>query len=109
MRADTARLRQVLTNLVVNAAKFAPRDTPIRINARSVDGSVVIEVEDEGPGIPEDKREVVFEKFKRLERGGSGIGLGLFISRALMRSMGGDLTVVSGPGASLRCHLQTGA
>ena len=103
--ADTARLRQVLTNLVVNAAKFAPKGTPITIKVFSDGPGVKIDVNDQGPGIPEDKREVVFEKFKRLERGGSGIGLGLFISRALMRSMNGRLTVEEGPGASLRCHL----
>ena len=104
---DLARLRQVLTNLVVNAAKFAPKETPITISARLEGDGVSIDVADQGPGIPEDKREVVFEKFKRLERGGSGIGLGLFISRALMRSMGGGLSVQGGPGASLRCRLRT--
>ena len=104
---DIPRFRQVLTNLIVNAAKFAPKETPIKISARIDEGGVVIEVADEGPGIPAEKREVVFEKFKRLERGGSGIGLGLFISRALMRSMGGGLSAEDGPGASLRCRLQT--
>ena len=104
---DLARLRQVLTNLVVNAAKFAPKETPITISARREGDAVSIDVDDQGPGIPEDKREVVFEKFKRLERGGSGIGLGLFISRALMRSMGGGLSVQDGPGASLRCRLKS--
>lgn len=104
---DAARLRQVLTNLVVNAAKFAPKDTAITITASSDDGGVTIDVSDQGPGIPEEARELVFQKFKRLERGGSGIGLGLFISRALMRSMGGGLSVEDGPGASLRCRLTT--
>ena len=106
---DLARMRQVLTNLVVNAAKFAPQGTPISISAKNEgDGVVIVEVLDQGPGIPEDKRDLVFEKFKRLERGGSGIGLGLFISRALMRSMGGGLSVGdTESGAALRCRLGT--
>lgn len=104
---DPARMRQVLTNLIVNAAKFAPKDSPIAISARADEEEVLIEVLDHGPGIPADKREIVFEKFQRLEKGGSGIGLGLFISRALMRSMGGGLTVEDGnPGACLRCRLR---
>jgi signal transduction histidine kinase len=106
VRVDVPRMRQVLTNLVVNAAKFAPTGTAIRIGAQPDDGGVVIEVADEGPGIPEDKREVIFEKFARLEKGGSGIGLGLFISRELMSSMGGHLWADGGEaGAALRCRV----
>lgn len=105
---DMPRIRQVLTNLIVNAAKFAPKGTAIRITALRAGDEVVIEVADDGPGIPVDKREVVFEKFYRLEKGGSGIGLGLFISRALMTSMKGELHAVGdGPGARLRCRLRT--
>lgn len=104
---DPARMRQVLTNLIVNAAKFAPKSSPIAISAKADEEDVLVEVLDHGPGIPADKREVVFEKFQRLEKGGSGIGLGLFISRALMRSMGGGLSVKDGnPGACLRCRLR---
>ncbi len=104
---DIARMRQVLTNLVVNAAKFAPPGTAIRIGAELDRNSVIIEVSDEGPGIPEDKREIIFEKFQRLEKGGSGIGLGLFISRELMSSMGGQLWADGGrSGAALRCRVE---
>jgi signal transduction histidine kinase len=67
---------------------------------------VTISVHDQGPGIPPDQREAVFGKFKRLEKGGSGIGLGLFISRALMRSMAGDLWVDDlDEGSQLTCLL----
>jgi DNA-binding NarL/FixJ family response regulator len=90
---DRARLRQVMTNLTVNAAKFSPAGTPVELHAGHHPHGVVISLQDEGPGIPPDQREAVFGKFKRLEKGGSGIGLGLFISRALMRSMDGDLWV----------------
>lgn len=103
---DMMRLRQVLTNLVVNAAKFSPPKEPIKITAERSPRGVVISVTDRGPGIPPERRDAVFEKFTRLEEGGSGIGLGLFISRALMTTMGGDLWVADdGPGATLSCLL----
>lgn len=103
---DLVHLRQVLTNLVVNAARFSPADEPILIEARRDDGSVVIRVVDSGPGIPAEMREEVFGKFRRLSQTGSGIGLGLFISRALMAAMGGDLWIADSPtGADLRLRL----
>lgn len=91
--ADAARLRQVLTNLVVNAAKFAPAGTTITIKALTKDDRVLVHVIDEGPGIPEGSREEVFGKFRQLHEAGSGIGLGLFICRALMRSMRGGIYI----------------
>lgn len=106
IRAEGARLRQVLTNLVVNAAKFAPGTSPITIRSSSADDRVYIHVSDEGPGIPQDAREAIFGKFSRLQEGGSGIGLGLFICRALMQSMRGDIYVVDSPvGASFCLEL----
>lgn len=89
--ADPHRLRQVLTNLIVNAARFSPFEAPIRVSVGVDHRGVLIRVRDEGPGVPEAHAERVFEKFTRLEESGSGIGLGLFISRELMRSMNGDL------------------
>lgn len=104
---DLVHLRQVLTNLVVNAAKFSPADEPIQISVYSDHHSVIIRVRDRGPGIPPAMREHVFEKFRRLSQSGSGIGLGLFISRSLMSSMGGDLWVEdSERGADLHLRLQ---
>lgn len=101
---DIVRLRQVLTNLVVNAAKFSPAGEPITITAERSSEGVVISVVDRGPGIPADRRDEVFEKFKRIEQGGSGIGLGLFISRALLTTMGGDLWIADHEGgAKLSC------
>lgn len=91
LKVNVQRLRQVLTNLVVNASKFSPKGTSIRLTAGAHDHGIAIKVVDEGPGIPPESREEIFEKFKRLDSGGSGIGLGLYISRALMRSMDGDL------------------
>lgn len=107
---DLVHLRQVLTNLVVNAAKFSPADEAIVIGASAEDTSVVIRVVDGGPGIPKEMREVVFDKFRRLSQSGSGIGLGLFISRSLMSAMGGDLWIEdSEKGADLRLRLRAAA
>ena len=103
IKAESARLRQVLTNLVVNAAKFAPGGTPITIRSSSSNDRVFIHVSDEGPGIPQDARETIFGKFSRLQEGGSGIGLGLFICRALMQSMRGDIYVADSPVGATFC------
>ncbi len=104
---NVQRLRQVLTNLVVNASKFSPKGTAITVAAATHPEGVTISVKDEGPGIPADKREEIFEKFRRLSEGGSGIGLGLYISRALMASMGGGLWADggAGKGACMVCLL----
>jgi two-component system sensor histidine kinase KdpD len=97
-----------MTNLTVNAAKFSPSGTPVTMLASRHPKGVTISLEDQGPGIPAEQHETVFLKFKRLEKGGSGIGLGLFISRALMRTMSGDLWVEDVPsGTRFVCLLPT--
>lgn len=103
---DPPRLRQVLTNLVGNAAKHSPPGTPVRIQVAATDRCVVVAVQDEGPGIPEGDRQRVFDRFVRLGRGASGVGLGLFISRALVQAMGGTIEVEdSAVGARFVVHL----
>jgi signal transduction histidine kinase len=105
---DPQLLRQILTNLIVNASRFSPRGSPIHLGVRDRDGMICIEVRDHGPGIPEELRPEIFKKFRRLEEGGTGVGLGLFISRELARSMGGDLWVEDpddGPGSRFVCRL----
>jgi two-component system sensor histidine kinase KdpD len=94
---DAVLLEQVLFNLIDNAAKYAPVETRIRIAARHGGGRVKITVEDEGPGIPADALERVFDKFTRLEAGDrqrAGTGLGLQICRGFVTAMGG--TIVAG-------------
>jgi two-component system sensor histidine kinase KdpD len=90
---DRAAVQHVLMNLVVNATKFSPPGDPIEITVRCDADQVRFEVVDRGPGIPAKRREEVFEKFVRLQRGGVGVGLGVFISRALVTSMGGRIWV----------------
>jgi signal transduction histidine kinase len=98
LQGDATRLTQVFVNLIANASKFAPEDTPIRIGARiddEGDGKTLKAwVEDSGPGLPEGDTVGVFERFKR---GGShepepgGLGLGLWISRSIVERHGGSI------------------
>jgi len=94
MAAQTA-LESVLRHLVDNAIKYAP-DGPVVVSASRDDGQVYIQVRDFGPGIPEDKKKLLFERFQRLDAKDSqsiyGYGLGLYLSRQLLEEMGSTLT-----------------
>jgi len=109
--ADRASVQHVLMNLVVNATKFSPPAAPIAIDVRRQDDEVCISVTDHGVGIPADKRDRIFGKFVRLQDGGIGVGLGLFICRALVETMGGRIWAGDGPdgGARLSFTLPTTA
>jgi signal transduction histidine kinase len=103
VRADADRVVQVLLNLLGNAVKFAdPDDGRVRVRVRAGDGEVRVDVEDNGAGVPEEDREVIFDKFRQ---GGDthrdrppGTGLGLPISREIIDHLGGRLWVEHGPG-----------
>ena len=100
---DPTRLRQVIANLLSNAVKYAPgAETSVtaRATAEGEGGRagrwIAISVSDTGPGIPADKRDVIFQEFSRLDPNAqSGAGVGLAISRRIAQLMGGDLTVES--------------
>jgi signal transduction histidine kinase len=100
--ADRASVQHVLMNLVVNATKFSPANAPIDIAVRGDGDAISISVTDHGSGIPPDKRDQIFEKFVRLQDGGVGVGLGLFICRALVESMGGRIRADEGPDGGAR-------
>lgn len=104
---DRVRLQQVLVNLTANADRHAPPETSIGLHARADGPWVAIEVIDRGPGIPQADRVRVFEKHVRLARDSRGLGLGLFISAALARAMGGSLYIadVEGGGTRAVCRL----
>ncbi len=105
---DGDRIVQVLTNLLGNAAKFSPAGSTVTltsfIETDTFDGGdyVVIEVADQGRGIPPERLERIFERFEQVDssdaRHGSGSGLGLAIARVLVEMHGGRLTVTSEPG-----------
>jgi signal transduction histidine kinase len=97
--ADADRIQQVLANLLDNARKNAPVVAPIHVTLRSVDGEAEVAVRDQGPGITDEARERIFDKFVR-GRGESvtGTGLGLYISRQIVQAHGGRIWVESEPG-----------
>jgi signal transduction histidine kinase len=93
--ADRGRLQQVVANLVDNAARHGPAGGEVRVRAEGSGGELVLEVRDQGPGIPVADRERVFERFVRGERaGGGGTGLGLAIARWAVDLHGGTIAVV---------------
>jgi len=100
VRGDRERLRQVLRNLLENAVKYSRAGSDINIRAWAKNGRVLVTVADQGPGIPRDKHELIFERFGRANvgLGKPGSGLGLFIARSIAEAHGGVLTVDSSPG-----------
>lgn len=111
LKLDAVLFEQVLFNLLDNAAKYAPTDTTITIRARREDDAVVLQVMDEGAGIPAADLEQVFDKFYRANKGDhvrAGTGLGLAISRGFIEAMQGTITAanrVDRPGAMLTIRL----
>jgi PAS domain S-box-containing protein len=102
--ADPRRIRQVLRNLLSNAAKYSPDGTPIELRTApgATPGRVRIEVADRGPGVHPDDATRIFEKFGRGRDGGgrkvAGTGLGLYLSKRILQAHGSGLTLDSEPG-----------
>jgi signal transduction histidine kinase len=100
--ADELRVFQIGRILVENALLHTPSNTAVRLRAVQRDGTAVLEVEDEGDGIPPGQREQLFERFFRLDgTRASGSGLGLAIAKELAELMDGRITVDSEPGRSV--------
>jgi PAS domain S-box-containing protein len=101
VHADAMRFKQVLMNLAGNAIKFTPEGGRIELAARQVDDQIRVEVRDNGPGIPPEQQQRIFEAFFRLTETGSateGTGLGLAITSRLVELHGGKLGIESQPG-----------
>jgi two-component system sensor histidine kinase KdpD len=99
--ADRALLERVVANLVDNSLKVSPPGRPVRVEAGAVPTGVDLRVVDQGPGIPPDDRERVFEPFQRTTDHGTGVGLGLAIARGFLDAMGGEITLEDTPGGGL--------
>jgi len=108
LRGDEDKLRQVLTNLLANAIKFAPDQSTITIRAFMEDDSAVVEIQDQGVGIPMTEREKVFDKFYKLGNK-EGNGLGLAICRSIISAHGGIIGMADkGPGNCFYFRLPAG-
>ncbi len=111
LEINASRLGQVFLNILVNAAQAIPEDRGeghIRLTTYThADGSPVVEISDDGVGIPPEILPRIFEPFHTTKRPGEGTGLGLYIAESIVRSMGGELTATSevGRGTTMRVKL----
>jgi two-component system phosphate regulon sensor histidine kinase PhoR len=101
LRTDPAKLQDVLRNLLENAVNYSPPGRRIRLDATANDGHVILQVSDEGPGIPADDLERIFERFYRVDKARSresgGTGLGLSIVKHLVDLLGGRVWAANRP------------
>jgi signal transduction histidine kinase len=115
VEADRDRIRQVLVNLLTNANEYCPEGARIQVKARRADAEVEIDVIDDGPGIPAQQLEHIFERFSRGDAGETqrvgGTGLGLAISKSLVELHGGTIAAdsIPGGGSTFRVRLPAGA
>ncbi|MEU9331687.1 HAMP domain-containing sensor histidine kinase [Streptomyces sp. NPDC048290] len=105
LAVDAPRLRQVLDNLLANAAVHTPPGTRVAVAVTAADGEARVSVTDSGPGIPAADRERVFDRFYRIDKARSrdrgGSGLGLSVAGALVRAHGGTIELTSSPGRTV--------
>ena len=95
---DAALLEQLVFNLLDNAHKYSPAESPTAVSVAEEEGQIVLRIEDEGPGIAQDELERIFEKFYRVKGGDGrspGTGLGLAICRGIANAMGGSIQAES--------------
>ncbi|NIQ94192.1 MAG: PAS domain-containing sensor histidine kinase, partial [Desulfuromonadales bacterium] len=99
--ADANRLERIFMNLLTNACKYSPPNSPVRITARTEADCVRIAVIDQGRGIAEDDLPHIFDRFYRVkgESRKDRVGLGLYITRMLVEAHGGRIDVESAPGS----------
>ncbi|MGQ5605467.1 sensor histidine kinase [Streptomyces sp. EKS3.2] len=105
LRMDPQRIRQVLDNLLTNAAVHTPRGTKVSVTVVAADGRAAVAVADAGPGVPAADRERIFDRFYRVDKARSrdrgGSGLGLCVAASLVRAHGGTIALDGEPGATV--------
>lgn len=102
VQADPDRMGQALLNLVTNAVRHSPEAGVVELRSTASDTSWCLEVVDQGPGIPLEAQERIFESFQQVHRRADGHGLGLAIVRHLVQAHGGTVEVESAPGQGCR-------
>jgi len=99
---DVSSIQHILTNLLGNAQKFTPKGGVIHVQAKEESRFLRIDIEDNGPGIPQDAQDKIFEAFVQIDRqngpGAKGTGLGLKIAKSLVEFNGGCISAESAPG-----------
>ena len=104
-RGESRSVIQILVNLIGNAVRYSPAGTTVTVSFERSNGSAMLHIADEGPGIDLADQERIFEPFEQAQNGNGGSGLGLAISRRLARAMGGDIRLESAPGDGSRFSL----
>jgi two-component system OmpR family sensor kinase len=103
-----SRIRQVVDNLLTNARVHTPAGTPVHVRLAAEDGKAVLEVADEGPGVPAEEADRIFERFYRTDRSRTrnqgGVGLGLAIVRSVVEAHGGAIGYHAHPGGGSVFH-----
>jgi two-component system sensor histidine kinase KdpD len=101
--ADRGLLERALANVIANAIRFSPPESPARVSAGVVDGIVDVRVVDRGPGVPPAQRDRLFKPFQRLGDSGQseGVGLGLAVAKGFVEAMGGEIEADDTPGGGL--------
>ena len=103
VRADRAKLEEILINLIDNAIKYSPEHAPVRVSGVATGEEITVAIADRGFGIAADDIAALFQKFQRITtsetRDIAGTGLGLYIVKGLVEAHGGRVSVTSAPGA----------
>jgi two-component system sensor histidine kinase KdpD len=99
--ADPGLLERVLANLFSNALRHSQGARPPELQAQLLDDTVLLEVVDHGPGVPDEQKERIFEPFTRVGDRYPGVGLGLAVAKGFAEAMGGRIVAIDTPGGGL--------
>jgi len=103
--AGAVAVERIVENLVLNACKYAPAGSTVRVICDDADDGVRIRVQDEGPGVSRDDRELIFEPFEQAGRERGGVGLGLHVARRFAELAGGRIWVEDSPTGGAAFHV----
>jgi two-component system sensor histidine kinase KdpD len=106
VRADPGLLERVLANLFSNALRHSPPSQPPVLRARQQQDTVLLEVIDHGPGVPDQLKERIFEPFQRVDDHHGGVGLGLAVAKGFAEAMGGTIAAATTPGGGLTVRVR---